>query len=91
MLKILTSAAAVAAVSYGSYAYHQYQAVGIELNQAQAELRVERARNIALSTAAQNVVTAVSTLQQALAQNADKPTPADDSIGPALATVAQER
>jgi hypothetical protein len=93
MLKSLSVAAAAASLAVGSYGLHQYHAIDVELNQAQAQVRVERQRNADLSTAAANVVTAVSQLQEALARDEDKLSPAEQGgeLPAALPTVAQER
>lgn len=93
MLKFLTTGALAGAVALGSYGLHQYHGIAVELNQAQAEVRLERQRNADLSTAAANVVTAVSQLQEALARDEDKTSPGEQGteLPAALSTVAQER
>lgn len=93
MLKFVSTAVAAGALAVGSYGLHQYHAIAVELNQAQAQVRVERARNADLSSAAANVVTAVSQLQEALARDQDHESPGESGhqVGPALATVAEER
>jgi hypothetical protein len=73
VFKVISTAIAAGAVAIGSYTYNQYHAVYVELNQAQQELRAEQAKNADLTTAAANVVTAVSNLEEVLKRDADTP------------------
>jgi hypothetical protein len=74
MLKYITSGVAAVSMAVASYGFGQYHKIYVELNQAQAQVRDEQAKNADLATAAAGVVSAVSQLQEALARDQDSPT-----------------
>lgn len=67
------TAAAIGGTGSAAYFHKQSDTFRVELNQAQAQVRDEQTRNQDLSLAAAGVVSAVSTLQEALARDADHP------------------